>query len=139
MPRRCIRTSTLSFLQRAAIVRRYKNGEPSTSIGRAFRFSYRSILRVLREEGVTIRVSRSVIRNAIVWKKPCKKNPYVTGYEWRDGKRVTIRQHRWVMEQHLGRKLMPGEEIHHIDENPANNAVENLMVVSRGEHQRLHH
>jgi hypothetical protein len=139
MKRRCVRTSVLSPRQRADIVARYKAGEASTSIGERYSFSYHSILRVLREEGVEIRVSRSVVRNAIVWKRPCKKNPYVSGYEWRDGKRVPIRQHRWVMEQHLGRKLTPGEEIHHIDENPANNAIENLMVVSRGEHQRLHH
>lgn len=31
-----------------------------------------------------------------------------------------------------------GYEIHHIDENPANNEISNLQLLTRSEHQRIH-
>jgi len=49
-----------------------------------------------------------------------------------------IRYHRFVMESHLGRKLEINEDVHHIDENIYNNELSNLMLVSHGEHTRLH-
>lgn len=39
-------------------------------------------------------------------------------------------EHRWVMEQHLGRYLEPGEVVHHIDGNPLNNALSNLQLFA---------
>lgn len=49
-----------------------------------------------------------------------------------------VLEHRLVMADHLGRPLRTEEHVHHRDEDPANNAVENLQVMSRGEHTRLH-
>src|ERR1700690_1864168 len=49
-----------------------------------------------------------------------------------------IREHRWVMEQYLGRKLMSNEHVHHIDGNSRNNLIQNLVVLSNSEHQKLH-
>ena len=43
--------------------------------------------------------------------------------------------HRIVMENSLGRKLKNSEHIHHIDGNPKNNNISNLMVVSNREHR----
>lgn len=54
----------------------------------------------------------------------------------RDGKKV--RAHRWIMEQHLGRKLQPGEQVHHINKNPLDNRVENLTVLPTKVHMQLH-
>lgn len=39
-----------------------------------------------------------------------------------------VREHRLVMEQQLGRYLDPKEVVHHRDNNPQNNAPENLEV-----------
>ena len=45
---------------------------------------------------------------------------------------------RLVMEAHLGRYLGPDELIHHRDEDPSNDAIDNLELVSRGEHNKIH-
>ncbi len=48
-------------------------------------------------------------------------------------------KHRIVMEEKLGRKLNPGEVVHHIDGNRLNNDPENLVAVkSNGAHLNLH-
>ena len=48
-------------------------------------------------------------------------------------------EHRIVMEEKLGRKLDPHEIVHHLDENKSNNSPENLVVMDRLEHAKLHH
>jgi hypothetical protein len=42
------------------------------------------------------------------------------------------------MEKHLGRKLNNDEHIHHKDFSRDNNAIENLMILTKGEHSRIH-
>jgi hypothetical protein len=49
-----------------------------------------------------------------------------------------IGQHRHLMQQHLQRKLTRDEVVHHINEDKLDNRIENLVVVSRAEHRRLH-
>lgn len=51
-----------------------------------------------------------------------------------------ILEHRLVMEQLLGRYLRPEEVVHHRDNNPSNNAPENLVLyASQREHLREGH
>lgn len=47
-------------------------------------------------------------------------------------------QHRLIMQQHLGRELLLSEIVHHKNHNKSDNRLENLQVVSRSEHIRLH-
>ena len=47
-------------------------------------------------------------------------------------------EHRLVVEKRLGRLLTHDEHIHHIDGNKSNNADDNLQVVARAEHSRIH-
>jgi len=47
--------------------------------------------------------------------------------------------HRHVAERKLGRKLKPGEVVHHRDGNKLNNKRGNLAVLSRKFHSKLHH
>jgi transposase len=53
-----------------------------------------------------------------------------------EGKQVRL--HRFLMEKKLGRKLTFDEVVHHINGNKHDNRVENLEVLSRGDHLRLH-
>ena len=67
-------------------------------------------------------------------------------YTCKDGReRVYIKETKkvmsypkYLMEQKLGRPLLPNEEIHHKDENPLNNNLNNLEIRFHGEHQSEH-
>ena len=47
-------------------------------------------------------------------------------------------RHQVVAMQKIGRRFHDGEEVHHIDGNKLNNHPDNLMIVTRSEHKRLH-
>lgn len=63
---------------------------------------------------------------------------YMEGNVWIEGKRRRIRQHRWVMEKHLGRRLQHWEHVHHKDGNRLNNDISNLEVLDHVEHALMH-
>lgn len=58
------------------------------------------------------------------------------GYVWISvpslvtGKKHEMLEHRYVMEQHLGRKLLPEETVHHRDGNRQHNLIGNLELFS---------
>lgn len=58
-------------------------------------------------------------------------------HPYRDS-RGYVKEHRLVMENHLGRYLNPNELVHHEDENKQNNKIENLRLITRSAHQNHH-
>lgn len=55
-----------------------------------------------------------------------------------DGSR-SVFLHRVVMEEHLGRKLAADEIVHHRNEDPSDNRLENLEVMTWSAHVKHHH
>ena len=53
-----------------------------------------------------------------------------------DGKRY--KEHRYIMEKKLGRKLKDNEVVHHIDGNGLNNDLSNLELMGKSEHSKTH-
>lgn len=53
-----------------------------------------------------------------------------------DGSRID--EHRYIMEQHLGRKLGRREVVHHKNDDPKDNRLENLEVMTLSQHSRMH-
>ncbi len=60
-------------------------------------------------------------------------------YKQRKVKGRKIDEHRFIMEQHLGRKLQSNEYVHHKNDDKYDNSIENLEIMTPVEHGRYHH
>ncbi len=49
-----------------------------------------------------------------------------------------VREHILIVENHINRRLMEGEVVHHIDGNKLNNNIENLDICTINEHNNCH-
>jgi hypothetical protein len=49
-----------------------------------------------------------------------------------------VREHRLIVEQSIGRYLLPSEHVHHKDEDKTNNDISNLEVSTNSEHTKKH-
>lgn len=109
-----------------------ENGLSIRQIAEMYHCNHAVITKRLRDLNIDIRSAfspeyydnrRKTLEQSIedkngVWEK--EKNGYL---------RISHeRQHRYVMEQHLGRKLSKEEHVHHIDFDKDNNSLDNLFL-----------
>ena len=86
------------------------------------------------------RISESKRRHGVGFKKK-RHDGYISVYypshpdSNRDG---MVMEHRLVMENHIGRRLLKNEVVHHIDHNRSNNDISNLILMTFEEHAGLH-
>ena len=66
------------------------------------------------------------------------ENEYLVGYEKGYNKKGNYKLHRKKIEDLIGRRLTSNEIVHHKDENKLNNNIDNLQIMTRGEHSRYH-
>jgi len=110
-------------------------------LGREYRPGQKIVNKVMKRIGVPLRKTGAPGRRNRAWnggrhiEKPegyilvyCPDHPYAS-------KKGYVREHRLVMEKHIGRYLIPSEVVHHRDDDPSNNAIENLeLFASNSEH-----
>ena len=128
---------------KAEVVQRYQRGQTQSHIARSLSMSQHTVRRVLLQEGVYIedRWQRSG-PEASRWGGGVTNN---SGYRlvhvpldspfasMRMGGTGYVLEHRLVMAKKLGRPLLKGETVHHIDGDRSNNDEANLQL-RRGRH-----
>lgn len=62
---------------------------------------------------------------------------YIEGRVWVGEEQVRVKKHRFVMERHLGRRLLAHEDVHHINGIKTDNRLSNLEVVGHSAHSRI--
>lgn len=76
-----------------------------------------------------------------MWRSPWRqlKSGYVAcAVVYQDGTRGMVQQHVELAEQRLGRRLREDEVVHHKNEVKNDNRLDNLEVLTRADHARLH-
>lgn len=84
---------------------------------------------------------RKISEGRQAWAEANAKGTRITksGYvEYTRGPHKGRLVHDVMVEERIGRRLLPGEHVHHVDEDKQNNTPENLALLTIAGHMRLH-
>ena len=115
------------------------SGERNPMFGKGLAGALNGMFGRKREQAPRWKGGREVRKDGYVLIIAPDNHPYPAYVDKRTGTKYIL-EHRWVMEQYLGRYLDPEEVVHHIDGNPSHNDIENLQLfASQSEHIRVAH
>ncbi|MBI2136069.1 HNH endonuclease [Candidatus Woesearchaeota archaeon] len=66
----------------------------------------------------------------------CRKKTYIDNKGYVRFKDSNILVHRYNAEKDI-RKINPGEEVHHVDGDKLNNHSDNLIILSKSDHEKI--
>ncbi len=143
------------ILQRK-ICEEYKDGLTTKELAEKYNYSYKNILVILHNHNIEIVEARGFATHSkesyaemskktgkdknYRWKGGRFKNKFgyivISNplYEYGNGEKQRVLEHRYFMEQHLGRKLTLNEHVHHINGIKDDNRLENLVIKKSIEH-----
>lgn len=94
-----------------------------------------------KRDAYGVRVSKTYYCSRQCFRERKNRAGYIDsqGYRVISVNNKRIREHRYVMEQHLDRKLRPGEVIHHKNGDKLDNRLDNLELTTLEAHTSHHH
>lgn len=123
----------------AQLIELYESGKNIGECSRLMKTSRKTVRDYLKANGIRIRPQSETLKYGL--DNPRAKERIVSEYIYIHAPdhphacNRRILEHRFVMEQHIGRYLLPTEVVHHKDKNKHNNAIENLQLfATNGEH-----
>lgn len=102
--------------------------------------THSSVSKFLKEKGIKIRPAneKKYYDNRKVYYSKSKKIDSL-GYRHVTFNSQNLREHRYIMEKYLNRKLSKKEYVHHIDFNKNNNDISNLYLFENGTLHACYH
>ena len=152
MKRKKTWNAKLTLIDDKEICRLYSTGEKnSVQLAKMYEISSPSIRQILHKYNIPMRKREQNGEKNHMYGRLSKGNPnWKGGIAYRNGYKMIhypehpknqngyVYEHRIIMEDLLNRILGNKETIHHKNGNKLDNSMENLELIIKSEHQRLH-